>query len=200
MAGPCHTPHHLRFVCERRPASALACSERRFGSGVGAVVQPPVNAIMRQQLGMRPLLDDSPVIEDHDPVGPLDRGKAVRDQDRGAADHQPSQRFLHDRLGGIVERRGRLIEDQDARVFEDRPGDREPLALPAREARAALADDRVIPLGKLADEVVGIRLPRRRLDLLAGRLLTTVGDILRHRAAEKDQAPAAPRRARRGAS
>ena len=41
---------------------------------------------------------------------------------------------------------GRLVEDQDRRVLEDRPGDRQPLPLAARERRAALADDRVVAL------------------------------------------------------
>ena len=39
-----------------------------------------------------------------------------------------------------VETRGRLVEDEDRRVPDHRPGDREPLALAAREQTALLAD------------------------------------------------------------
>ena len=41
-----------------------------------------------------------------------------------------------------VERAGRLVEDHDRRVFQQRAGDGEALALAAREVAAALADDR----------------------------------------------------------
>ena len=40
-----------------------------------------------------------------------------------------------------VDRRRRVVEDQDARVGEHRARDRDALALPARERVAVLADD-----------------------------------------------------------
>ena len=43
-----------------------------------------------------------------------------------------------------VERAGRFVEDQDARVLEQDARDRQPLALAARELVAALADDGVV--------------------------------------------------------
>ena len=42
-----------------------------------------------------------------------------------------------------IERRGRLVEDQDRRILEDHAGERDALALPARQLDAALADMRV---------------------------------------------------------
>ena len=50
------------------------------------------------------------------------------------------QRGLHQVLGFGVERGGRLVEDQDRRVLQDRARDGDALALPAGEQRAALAD------------------------------------------------------------
>ena len=61
---------------------------------------------------------------------------------------------LQDRFALVVERTRRLVEDQDARVREQRAGDRHALALPARKARALLADDGVVAFGQLADELV----------------------------------------------
>ena len=52
------------------------------------------------------------------------------------------QRLLQLALGRGVERAGRLVEDQDRRVLEQRPGDRQALALAAGQRAAALADRR----------------------------------------------------------
>ena len=65
-------------------------------------------------------------------------------------------------LALVVERARRLVEDQDARLSRQRAGDGDPLALPAREAAAALSDDRVVALGQLEDEVVRARELGRR--------------------------------------
>ncbi len=73
-------------------------------------------------------------------------------------------RLLRDR----VERRGRLVEHQDARVLEQRPGDAEALALAARERAAGLGQRRVVAVRQAGDEVVDVRglgrrhRPRRR--------------------------------------
>jgi hypothetical protein len=48
---------------------------------------------------------------------------------------------------------GRLVEDDDAGVGQQQPGDRQPLALAAREAVPPLADDGVEPVGEGGDEV-----------------------------------------------
>ena len=70
---------------------------------------------------------------------------------------QRAQAVLDQRLALAVEARGRLVEDQDARIGEDRARDRDALALAARQLHAALADDRVVPLLELLDELVGVR-------------------------------------------
>ena len=64
---------------------------------------------------------------------------------------------LDDALALVVERAGRLVEDQDRRVGGERPGDGDALALAARQVGAALLDHRVVALGQLGDELVGAR-------------------------------------------
>ncbi len=59
------------------------------------------------------------------------------------------------RLGTCVQRTGRLVQDQHARVADDGAGDRQELALAQREAGAALAEDGLVALGQPADELVG---------------------------------------------
>ena len=63
-------------------------------------------------------------------------------------------RFLDTRLGLDVERAGRLVEHQDRRVLEHGAGDRDALALAARQLAAALADDRVVAVALGEDEIL----------------------------------------------
>ena len=53
------------------------------------------------------------------------------------------------------------------RVGEDRARDRDALPLAARQAHAALADDRVVALLERLDELVAVRDAADRLDLVA---------------------------------
>ena len=77
------------------------------------------------------------------------------------------QAVLNQRFALAVEARGRFVENQDRRVGENRARDRDALALAARQPHAALADDRVVALLELLDELVAVRDPADRLDLLA---------------------------------
>ena len=82
---------------------------------------------------MRSLLDDLAVLEDDDQVGVADRRQAVRDDERGPAVQQAAERVLDLPFGADVDRARRLVEDQDPRVGEQRPRERDELALAERE-------------------------------------------------------------------
>src|SRR5712672_1539947 len=69
------------------------------------------------------------------------RREAMGDRDHGPAVHQAGQRLADRFLGFAVERRGRFVEQQDRRVLQKRPRDRDALPLPARYLDAAIADD-----------------------------------------------------------
>src|SRR6478735_5985032 len=90
-------------------------------------VQPSVQPAEGDQLGVRATLDDAAAVVDQDPVRAMDRREAVRDRDRGAADHQALEGGLDEPLRDGVERRRGLVEDQDPRVLQQHPGDRDPL-------------------------------------------------------------------------
>ena len=70
-------------------------------------------------------------------------------------------------LGRGVDRGGGVVEDQHARVGEQRARDRQALALPARERQAALADARLDTVGQARDELVGLRAARGLFDVWA---------------------------------
>ena len=138
-----------------------------------------------QELGVRPALDDPAPVDHEDHVRRQDRREPVRDRDRGSAVHERHQRRLDQPLRGRVERRGRLVQDQDPRILQDDPGDREPLLLAARELVAAFAHDRVVPLGELRDPVVDVRGARRGVEFLLGRVGAPVEQVPADRRVEQ---------------
>ena len=81
---------------------------------------------------MRPRLDQPPVLEGQNPIGAADRGKSVSDHEHGAAPEQAVERRLDQLLGFRVQRRSRLVEDEERRIAENGPRDSHPLTLPSR--------------------------------------------------------------------
>ena len=80
--------------------------------------------------------------------------------------HQPIERLLDHGLVLRIDRGERFVEDQDRRVAQNRARDREALALPAGQARAALADHRLVTVGQRLDELVRVCGARGRFDFL----------------------------------
>ena len=55
-------------------------------------MQPRIRAVAREELRVRPALDDAPLLHHHDHVGALDRRQAVRDHERRAPGHHAVER------------------------------------------------------------------------------------------------------------
>src|SRR6059058_3729005 len=92
------------------------------------------------------------------------------DDQGGAAALQAVEGLLDGRLVLAVHARERFVEQQDRRVLQQRPSDRDPLALTAGQARAALADDRLVTLRQGGYEIVRVGRPSGRLQLLLSRV------------------------------
>jgi len=102
--------------------------------------QPGVEAASGGQCRVRALFDNTPLIDHQNTVARQDRGQPVRDHDRGALRHQLGQRLLHQRFALGIQRRRRLIEQQQRRLAQDGARDGDALALAARQHDAAFAD------------------------------------------------------------
>jgi len=149
-----------------------------------AVVRPAA----RHQLVVTAFFDDPRVLDHDDPVGVAHGAQAMGDDDRRAALHQARERGLHGGFALGVEVRRRLVEDQHARVRDDRARERDPLLLPARELRAALADRGVVAIGEARDEVVRERVLRGGFDLgLRRHGHRAVRDVVADRSGEQDR-------------
>src|SRR5690348_9794803 len=127
----------------------------RLGGVRGPVaVERRVEAAAREQLVMRPALDDLAVLEHDDHVGVADRRESVGDDERRASLEERAQGGLDLPLGADVHRARRLVEDEDPRVGEQRTRERDELALPERQPRAALAELRLVAVLEPPDELV----------------------------------------------
>ena len=86
---------------------------------------------------------------DQDQVRVPDGAQPVGDDDAGPALEQGREGRLDDRLGARVYVARRLVQDEDARVGQHRPGEGEQLALALAQRAAALAEHRVVAVGQV---------------------------------------------------
>ena len=96
---------------------ALPCSGNPVGTVLHAV-QLGIGAVEGDELVMRALLGNAAIGHHGNFIGVFDGGQAVSHHQRGAAVAQIIQRGLDKDFGGVVQRAGGLVQDQDGRVFE----------------------------------------------------------------------------------
>ena len=137
-----------------------------------------VEPALRHERVMRAFGDDAAVVEDEDAVGLLHGREPVGHDEHRAAVGQPVHRLLHQPFAFGVERGGRLVQQQDRRVAQDRAGDGDALLLPAREHHAAFAHVGVVALRERGEEVVRGGGAGGLLDLGVGRAGAAEADVL----------------------
>jgi len=103
-------------------------------------VQGRVESAARQQRRRRSLLQDAAVAQHDDPVGVAQGGEPMRDHEARPAREQGSHRALDLGLGRRIDARGRLVEDQDGGVDDQRARDAQQLALAKRQVLPALVE------------------------------------------------------------
>src|SRR5215469_3633942 len=148
-------------------------------------VEPGVGAVSGQQFVVGALLDDLPVLHYQDDVSVADRGQPVRDDEAGPALAQRVHRTLDQHFGPGVDRASRLVQDQDGWPGEERARDRDQLPLPHADVGTFFINDRFITIWQGLNKSIYVCRLRRGLDLLTGRRVRPVADVLRDRAAEE---------------
>ena len=143
--------------------------------------QAGVKPVLLHQLGMGALLDARPsaMATTRSASRTVERRWATMIVVRPGA--QPGERLLHGGLALGVERAGRLVEQQDARVAQQGAGQRDALALPAREALAAGADPGREAFRQRGDEAGGrggARRPRPAPSVAPGRPMRMLAAIV----------------------
>src|SRR6266496_315092 len=118
------------------------------------------------------LRDDSASIQDDYLVRILSKREIVRDKKGGRVARQFAQGGAHVPRGRSVEPGRRLVEEQDRRFPNESARERDPLALTTRERCAAFAEDRLVPVGKLRNNLFETHGLRSRPNVLIARLRT----------------------------
>ena len=126
-------------------------------------------------------LGQATLVKDKDTVGPDYAGQPVGDDESGAALHEPVQGLLYDRLVFCINAGKGLVQNQYGRVLEQGPGYGYSLALAARQSDGPLADEGVVALRQLGDELVGVGGPGRGLQLLLSGVGLAEPQVVRHR-------------------
>ena len=94
---------------------------------------------------------------------------------------QTGECLLNHSLVLHIQARRRLVQQHDRRIFEQRAGDGDALALAARKPGAVLADHGVVALRHAAHELVAVGGTRGRKHFLFGGIATPEADVSHHR-------------------
>src|SRR5688572_19145329 len=94
--------------------------------------------------------------------------KSMRDQQRCPSSKNPAHSPLDLVFGITIDGARRVIDNQDAWVSQESSGNGNSLTLAARKVHTALADNRLVAIGKIHNELMGLRHPGRILDLRLG--------------------------------
>jgi hypothetical protein len=132
-----------------------------------------------------PLLHDPSLFDDDDAVGPSHRAEAVGDDEDGTPLGDSGHIVLDDAFRFVVQGAGGFVENENARVGDQRSGNGDMLALAAGERAALLADQGVVAFGQFEDEVVGARQLSRLHDGVHLQRGVGQGDVLAHAAVKQ---------------
>ncbi len=175
-----------RSPCWSILSQVRAAQARDGGRGaVGGGDEGGVATTGRDELVVRPRLREPTTVEHRDPVGVTHGGEPVGDRHGRPAAGELVERDLQGPLGRGVERRGRLVEDEDGRVAQDGARHGQPLLLPTAEPVAAGADHRVETVGQRGDEVGDLGRGERRPQLALSRLRSRQQQVVAHRGVDE---------------
>ena len=103
---------------------------------------------------MRAHVRDAAVIHHENEIGVLHGRDALGNDDLRRLGNVGAEALADQRVGARVDRTGRVVEDQNFGLFEQRAGNAQALLLAAGDVRTALLDVGVVFVGECLDEVV----------------------------------------------
>src|SRR5215471_2703457 len=145
-----------------------------------------VEAAGLEELSVRALLHQPPLVEDDNLVGLLGNPQPMRHDERAASRHCRAKRAEDLGLLAGIDRGEDVVEDEDGRLRHERAGERDALPLAAREGETALADHRLPAFGKALDLRAEPRRLRSRAKPYFGRQLIAEGHVVADGAREEE--------------
>ena len=134
---------------------------------------------------MGALFDDVAFAHDEDEVCVADGGQPVGDDEACASLHQVIHRLLDQDFCPCVYGAGRLVEDQDLRIGENSPCDRQELLLPLGDVACLLIEFHIVAARQSLDKAVYMRRLGCPDDFFICGVKPSVTDILHDRAVEQ---------------
>src|SRR5262249_11220859 len=148
LAGGCRNGTTWRPAC----AGTMALAD--FMDTCLQPMQRGITAACPDQRFMAAVLDQTAALEGDDAIHRAHRAEPVGDDQHRAPFGGLLHVVLDDALAFVVEGAGRPVENENARIGDERAGNGDALALAARQRRAALADQRIVTLGQLENEIM----------------------------------------------
>ena len=84
------------------------------------LVQPIIDATLREQFLMRTLFAETALVKNEDAVGVLDGAEAMGNYESGATREQTVQRFTNKQFGFGIHAGSRFIQNQETRIVRKR--------------------------------------------------------------------------------
>lgn len=166
---------HSSFLLQAPPGALLLQLDH-------AAVEPA----LCHQLCRRALLCDAAVGQHDDLIGRFDSAHPVGDHQNGLAGKQAGKRALHFGFVFHIQAGGGLVQQDDRGVFQERPGDRDPLPLAAGELGAVFADGRVVACGQFLRELIAVCSLGCGEHFGVGGAVLAEADVLHHRVVKQD--------------
>src|SRR5690606_1104265 len=117
---------------------------------------PPVGVGAGEQLFVAALVYQPSAAKHEDAVVAANLAGAAGDQEGGPTFHDAAHGALDLVFGRAVDGAGRVVEDEDPRIGQERASDGDTLALPPGEGDAPLADLGLVAIGQGGDELMGL--------------------------------------------
>ena len=130
---------------------------------------------------MGPLFDNRAVVDDQNLVRTANCTQPMGDDKAGAPRHQAQHRLLNVLLGARIDTAGCLVQDQNAGVGEDRPGNRQQLTLALAQVAAPFGEQRGITVGQAVNKLLGIRQLCGLHHLGVAGIQATITNVRQHR-------------------
>src|SRR5699024_7044677 len=118
-------------------------------------------------------------------VGVLHAGDALGDDEDGSAGDLFGKALADLGVGGGIDGAGRVVEDQDLGLFEQRARNAQTLLLAAGNVGAALLDVGLVLVGEALDKFIGAGLAAGVLQLFVGGVLIAPAQVFGNGAAEQ---------------
>lgn len=136
---------------------------------------------MRQNLALRPVHGDHAIADDNQPIHNPQHGRAMGCNDYGHIGAEATEHVDHSRFRSIVERSDGLIEQEHVYTVQQKPGEKQPLRLPARQTDPAFQGHVIQTLRKAVNEFSQTHLTKLRKDSLIASHRRAKGKIFTQR-------------------